>query len=54
MSFGKESVHRDQNREPLSGLIERVTFHSQELAFQTASLSDDALCSNHMDLPLRA
>ena len=33
MSFGKESVHRDQDREPLSGLVERVTFHSPETGF---------------------
>ena len=33
MSFGKESVHRDQDREPLSGLVERVTFHSTETGF---------------------
>ena len=33
MGFGKESVHRDQDREPLSGLVERVTFHSQETGF---------------------
>ncbi len=33
MSFGKESVHRDQDREPLSGLVERVTFHSPDTGF---------------------
>jgi exodeoxyribonuclease V alpha subunit len=33
MSFGKDSVHRDQDREPLSGLVERVTFHSQDTGF---------------------
>ena len=33
VSFGKESVHRDQDREPLSGLVERVTFHSPETGF---------------------
>lgn len=29
----KSSSHRDQDREPLSGLVERVTFHSQETGF---------------------
>ncbi len=29
----KGSSHRDQDREPLSGLVERVTFHSQETGF---------------------
>jgi exodeoxyribonuclease V alpha subunit len=33
VSFGKESVHRDQDREPLSGLVERVTFHSPDTGF---------------------
>ena len=33
MSFGKKSAHRDQDREPLSGLVERVTFHSPETGF---------------------
>ena len=33
MRFGKESAHRDQGREPLSGLVERVTFHSPETGF---------------------
>ncbi len=33
MSFGKESAHHDHHREPLSGLVERVTFHSPETGF---------------------
>ncbi len=33
MSFGKELAHRDHDREPLSGLVERVTFHSPETGF---------------------
>jgi len=32
MSFG-DNAHRDQDREPLSGLVERVTFHSAETGF---------------------
>ena len=33
MSFGNESAHRDHDREPLSGLVERVTFHSPDTGF---------------------
>ena len=33
MSFGKDSGHHDLHREPLSGLVERVTFHSPETGF---------------------
>ena len=33
MSFGKDSGHHDHHREPLSGLVERVTFHSPETGF---------------------
>lgn len=33
MSFNKGSIHRDHDREPLSGLVERVTFHSPETGF---------------------
>jgi exodeoxyribonuclease V alpha subunit len=33
MSFQKNAVHRDQDREPLSGLVERVTFHSADTGF---------------------
>ena len=33
MSFKKESAHRDHDREPLSGLVERVTFHSPDTGF---------------------
>jgi exodeoxyribonuclease V alpha subunit len=33
MNFGKDSAHHDHDREPLSGLVERVTFHSPETGF---------------------
>ena len=33
MSFEKASTRRDHDREPLSGLVERVTFHSPETGF---------------------
>ena len=33
MSFRKASTQRDHDREPLSGLVERVTFHSPETGF---------------------
>ncbi len=33
MSFTKDSAHRDHDREPLSGLVERVTFHSPDTGF---------------------
>ncbi len=33
MSFKKDSAHRDHDREPLSGLVERVTFHSPDTGF---------------------
>jgi exodeoxyribonuclease V alpha subunit len=33
MSFRKNSVHHDHDREPLSGLVERVTFHSPDTGF---------------------
>ena len=33
MSFKKNPAHQDQNREPLSGLVERVTFHSADTGF---------------------
>ena len=33
MSFKKNAAHQDHGREPLSGLVERVTFHSQETGF---------------------
>ena len=33
MSFGKESAHHDHHREQLSGLVERVTFHSPDTGF---------------------
>jgi exodeoxyribonuclease V alpha subunit len=33
MSFGKEPAHKDHDREPLSGLVERVTFHSPDTGF---------------------
>jgi exodeoxyribonuclease V alpha subunit len=33
MTFGKDSAHHDHDREPLSGLVERVTFHSPETGF---------------------
>ncbi|HIJ45665.1 MAG TPA: ATP-dependent RecD-like DNA helicase [Rhodospirillaceae bacterium] len=33
MNFKKNSAHHDHDREPLSGLVERVTFHSSETGF---------------------
>ena len=33
MSFKQDSSHQDHDREPLSGLVERVTFHSPESGF---------------------
>ena len=33
MSFKKNSAHQNNDREPLSGLVERVTFHSSETGF---------------------
>ncbi len=33
MSFKKDPAHRDHDREPLSGLVERVTFHSPDTGF---------------------
>jgi len=33
MSFKKNAAHHDHDREPLSGLVERVTFHSAETGF---------------------
>ena len=33
MSFKSNSAHQDHGREPLSGLVERVTFHSPETGF---------------------
>jgi exodeoxyribonuclease V alpha subunit len=33
MSFKKSSNHHDSDREPLSGLVERVTFHSPDTGF---------------------
>ena len=33
MSFKQESSHQDHDREPLSGMVERVTFHSPESGF---------------------
>ncbi len=33
MSFKKNIAHQDHDREPLSGLVERVTFHSAETGF---------------------
>ncbi len=33
MSFKKNYAHQDQNREPLSGLVELVTLHSADTGF---------------------
>ncbi len=33
MSFRSDSAYQDRDREPLSGLVERVTFHSPETGF---------------------
>jgi exodeoxyribonuclease V alpha subunit len=33
MSFRKNTAHQDYDREPLSGLVERVTFHSADTGF---------------------
>jgi len=33
MGFKQDSAHRDHDREPLSGLVERVTFHSPDTGF---------------------